>query len=891
MAEIKIKINVDAAPLTELLKKLDLVKGDIKDLSNATPFEKVEEGFDGVAESIDNTTEATKTLKQQLREMTNELQGLEPGTERFKELSIEAGKLKDTIQDTNAVINATAGSGVENLAKGLAGVAGIGISGFQGIASAQALFGVESEKLQETLVKLQALAGLSDAVKSLGGLGDTLTTIKASFGAVAQAIGLANKAEQAGVAIKGASALATGAQATALGAQTVATGAATTASNALNVSLLANPIFLLIAAIGAVVGALVYFSEETETAEQYNEKLNETLEKQQAILDRQVEKTNRAASNRVKLLQAQGASEKEIFEAQQQQLRAEEDGRIKNLQNLEFTLQDKNVALRKAQSEGEEEQVKSILKEINATREKYKNLRNLDGQYYKDKEIAQAGFDTQQAKDEQKAAEEARKKANDAYKKRLDDLAKYNQARLDAARRIKDLELSLLEDGEDKEKKLAAEETKRALEDLQKKYGDREKLNKTLQAEFDKQVELLTIQGEEKQKDIIKKYQTQREKDLKEGADKISELNIKALEDGRQKEIKLREVQFKKEKEEYDKLLADKKISFADYQDAIETITESGRKDIDKINDKYDDIELEKKTKLNDEIIEGRKKRTQEEIEEIKKSLDDAATVFNDFASQTGNEFAGAFGNSLSQISASIDVFSDEASTQAEKALAAFNALSSIASGFIAAQTAKIQEELEVQNASIDSANKEQQESLQSKLDAGIISQEEFDKQSAELEKQANAQKDVEGKKAFDQSKKLQIAQAAISGLQGAVGAYSSLASIPVAGPALGAAAAIAIAAFTASNIKKISATQYQSTASSAGGGGAPSIGGSAPAATQAAQPQFNLFGQNNNANTFGATGNNEPTTQAININSTVSVSEINSVQNTVAVQESRASL
>jgi len=302
---------------------------------------------------------------------------------------------------------------------------------------------------------LQALAGLSDAVKSLGGLGDTLTTIKASFGAVAQAIGLANKAEQAGTIIKGASAVATGAQATALGAQTVATGAATTASNALNISLLANPIFLLVGVITAVVGALVYFSEETETAEQYNEKLNETLEKQQAILDRQVEKTNRAASNRVKLLQAQGASEKEIFEAQQQQLRAEEDGRLKNLQNLEFTLQDKNVALRKAQSEGEDEQVKSILKEINATREKYKSLRNLDGQYYKDKEIAQAGFDTQQAKDEQKAAEEARKKANDNYKKRLDDLAKYNQARLDAARRIKDLELSLLEDGEDKEKKLA----------------------------------------------------------------------------------------------------------------------------------------------------------------------------------------------------------------------------------------------------------------------------------------------------------------------------------------------------------------------------------------------------------------------------------------------------
>lgn len=892
MAEIKIKINVDAAPLTELLKKLDLVKGDIKDLGNATPFEKVEEGFDGVSESIDGTTEATKTLKQQLREMTNELQGLEPGTDRFKELSIEAGKLKDTISDTNAVIQATAGSGVENLAKGLAGVAGIGISGFQGIASAQALFGVESEKLQETLVKLQALAGLSDAVKSLGGLGDTLTTIKASFGAVAQAIGLANKAEQAGVIIKGAAAAATGAQATALGAQTVATGAATTASNALNVSLLANPIFLLIGAITAVVGALVYFSEEEETAAEASEKLNDEIERQNFLLDLQSEKATRTGQNRIALLKAQGATEQEIHDQELKNLRIAEDNRIKAIQQAEFDQQDYYQSYKRALREGDEETAKSEKKRYDEAVKKYQQLKNLDGQYVKDYEILNTQFSTDQKKEEEKANEELRKKQQEAYKKRLDDQAKYNQARLDAARKIKDLELSLLEDGEVKEKQLAAEETKRALEDLQKKYGDYNKLNKTLQVEFDKQSELLTIQGENKQKEIRDKYKTQREKDLKEGAEKIAELNIKALEDGRQKEIKVREAQFKKEKEELDKLLEDKKISFADYQDAIETITESGRKDIDKINDKYDDIELEKITKQNDEIIEGRKKRTQEEIEEIKKSLNDAATVFNDFASQTGNEFAAAFGNSLSQISASIDVFSDEASTQAEKALAAFNALSSIASGFISAQTAKIQEELEVQNASIDSANREQQESLQSKLDAGIISQEEFDKQSAELEKKANAQKDVEGKKAFEQSKKLQIAQAVISGLQGAVGAYSSLASIPVAGPALGAAAAIAIAAFTASNIKKINATQYQSTASSAGGG-SPSIGGSAPApaATQAAQPQFNLFGQNNNANTFGAGTNNEPTTQAININSTVSVQEINSVQNTVAVQESRASL
>jgi chromosome segregation ATPase len=60
-----------------------------------------------------STIEAEKSvgsLKSQLRQMTNELAQLEPGSARFIELSNRAGELRDQIQDTNAVINSTAGS-------------------------------------------------------------------------------------------------------------------------------------------------------------------------------------------------------------------------------------------------------------------------------------------------------------------------------------------------------------------------------------------------------------------------------------------------------------------------------------------------------------------------------------------------------------------------------------------------------------------------------------------------------------------------------------------------------------------------------------------------------------------------------------------------------------
>ena len=77
-------------------------------------------------------------------------------------------------------------------------------------------------------------------------------------------------------------------------------------------------------------------------------------------------------------------------------------------------------------------------------------------------------------------------------------------------------------------------------------------------------------------------------------------------------------------------------------------------------------------------------------------------------------------------------------------------------------------------------------------------------------------------KKAFEQNKKTQIAQAIIGTLQGAIQAYQSLAVIPVVGTALGIAAAAAALAFGYKKVSLIKSQTYESQ--SAGGvGSAPS--------------------------------------------------------------------
>jgi hypothetical protein len=220
--------------------------------------------------SLKETNAQARTLKSQLRDMQNELNGLEPGTQRFNELALAAGKLKDQIQDTQAVIKATAGSPVENLAKGLSTAGQVGIAAFQGMASAQALFGVESEALTQTLVKLQALAGLSQALETLGGLGDKFVEIKSSLLGFVKGLGLMTAAKEADIVVTGA--------------EIVATEGATFATKAWGVAMKALPIVAIIAGIAALVYAISSYNDGNEEAEKAEKKRAENLKVQDKII-------------------------------------------------------------------------------------------------------------------------------------------------------------------------------------------------------------------------------------------------------------------------------------------------------------------------------------------------------------------------------------------------------------------------------------------------------------------------------------------------------------------------------------------------------------------------------------------------------------------------------
>lgn len=217
---------------------------------------------------------SASSLRSELRQVTQELQGLEPGSARFTELSQKAGELRDQIADTNAVIAATAGNVTENFGRALGNSVQIGVAGFQALQSAQVLFGSENKDLNKTLAQMSALLNLSQAIETFGGLGDKLTEIKAGFTPLLQSLGIL-KTSQAQTAV------ASGTAAVAMEGEAVAAGGAAVATGGFSLALNSLPLVAIVTAIGLLIAGLLGYNSATGEASDGTENLTASQKKLQ----------------------------------------------------------------------------------------------------------------------------------------------------------------------------------------------------------------------------------------------------------------------------------------------------------------------------------------------------------------------------------------------------------------------------------------------------------------------------------------------------------------------------------------------------------------------------------------------------------------------------------
>jgi hypothetical protein len=177
---------------------------------------------------VGNSVGSVKSLKAELRSITNELGQLEVGSEAFVKAAKKAGDLQDRIGD---VKNTIAAFNPEAKFKAFADTVGIAANGFAAVQGAMSLMGSESEDLNKIMVKTQGAIALATGLNGLLGMKDALKNLQlTTYSAISGLTGMVSGVGGLGGAL-----------------------------NALKTTLLSNPLFVLGAVIVSIGVALKGF--------------------------------------------------------------------------------------------------------------------------------------------------------------------------------------------------------------------------------------------------------------------------------------------------------------------------------------------------------------------------------------------------------------------------------------------------------------------------------------------------------------------------------------------------------------------------------------------------------------------------------------------------------
>lgn len=118
---------------------------------------------------VGSSVGSVKSLKAELRAVTNELANLDEGSDAFRKAATKAGELKDRIGDVKNTVDAF---NPEKKFQALAGVVGIAANGFAAMQGAMALFGSENKDIEKVMAKTQGAIALTTGLNGLLGMKD-----------------------------------------------------------------------------------------------------------------------------------------------------------------------------------------------------------------------------------------------------------------------------------------------------------------------------------------------------------------------------------------------------------------------------------------------------------------------------------------------------------------------------------------------------------------------------------------------------------------------------------------------------------------------------------------------------------------------------------------------
>ena len=302
------------------------------------------------------------------------------------------------------------------------------------------------------------------------------------------------------------------------------------------------------------------------------------------------------------------------------------------------------------------------------------------------------------------------------------------------------------------------------------------------------------------------------------------------------------------------------------------------------INAYFDELEKEQLQAHLDEMDRIRKEDAERQLRNIlernKFISDTISQSFSFINTQLSADLSNVGTTLIDGLSYITEVMEDEGAKIEEKALAIASVTAESIQSVIQALSNANKEALDEHLSSLEATYNEEQNLLNQKVENGLMTQEEADKANYDLQvKKFNAEEKAK-KKAFEQDKKYQIAQATIGMIQGMVSAFSGAMSLgPIAGPIMGPILSAVVGTMGAINIAKIKATKYNA-------GTPPS-----PSSGSISTPEIDDKLQNQTVDLYDNTkGGSEDTSNepqqsggSNDINVTVSVSEITDTQKRVA--------
>jgi hypothetical protein len=469
-------------------------------------------------------------------------------TQEYKDLMVATQNYLRTQQEVDRQVDAGSMPMAQKLTMAVGGVAGA----FATAEGAIALYGVESQEMERTMIKLNAAVALTSGIAAVN---EAIPAFKA--------MGAAAKASAAGVAILNAVTT----------VQTFVTGAATTGLKAFRIALVSTGIGALVVGIGLLVAnfdkVLQLFSPlingfkalgdligltnfaAKKRSEDEKKRIDKEIKDQQrlqVVKERNFNSEQAAYERRIKLAEAEGKSTLELE-------KAKINASIKYQQTRKKELEQRLVFLKLLAKEHE-----FIGEGLGLT----DSLQELSG------EIEKINNDILDQQNELKILDIESKKKPTTSTSTSSTTSKTEKEKLDLTRQNRDKEIALMQEGIEKERTIIKEKYKREKEDLEANSKD-----KIVDKEQYAAAEKLIDQNLEKElKELREKY--------KEDRLKTRGFTIQGLIDDKQKEVEIemeasmKKIEIAKEEAEKKKEIEEELMSakFQIAKDSLQLISE-----------------------------------------------------------------------------------------------------------------------------------------------------------------------------------------------------------------------------------------------------------------------------------------------------------------------------